>query len=224
MRLPPLRYVCVDQWVTDQARGRSVLHLGCAGEYLDYGPGRCFHGRIIEVARTVWGIEIDRERLAQVQRWFPEDDDGQVRYLCGDVTNLQQLGINGDFELILAGSIIEHLANPGEMLQGIRGLCGPHSTVIIVTPHAFGLSQFLRVALRRTELVGPRHTCWFSIQTLTELCARSGLRPSQWLTGYGWQPPTLKWALQKGIGVPFFRMFPHLGGSLIGVFHLATGQ
>jgi 2-polyprenyl-3-methyl-5-hydroxy-6-metoxy-1,4-benzoquinol methylase len=224
MKLPPLKYVCVDDWVTEQARNRSVLHLGCAGEYLARGPGACLHGWIVGVARCVWGVEIDPHRLEQVRRWFPEDHDGRVRYICGDVTKLQELQIDRDFEVILAGSIIEHIANAGELLQGMRDLCDPDSRVIIVTPNAFGLHQFLNVAMRKTEVVNLQHTCWFSIQTLTELCARYGLRPSQWLTGYGWQPPNLKWALQKGIGVPFFRMFPHLGGSLIGVFRLAPGQ
>jgi hypothetical protein len=156
-----------------------------------------------------------------VQRWFPEDHDGCVRYLCGDVTRLQDLPINRSFEVILAGSIIEHLANPGEMLDGIARLCGVDTTVIITTPNVFGLLQFLHVALRRAELVNPQHTCWFSIQTLTELCARYGLKPSLWFTGYGWRPPSLKWSLQEGFGVPFFKLLPQLGGSLIGVFHLA---
>jgi len=31
MKLPPLKYVCVDDWVTDQARDRSVLHLAALG-------------------------------------------------------------------------------------------------------------------------------------------------------------------------------------------------
>jgi SAM-dependent methyltransferase len=221
MTFPALEYVGVDDWIVDQARGKSVLHLGCAGDYLAHGADVCLHGRIVGVARCVWGVEIDPHRLAQVRRWFPEDDEGRVRYICGDVTKLQELQIDRSFEVILAGSIIEHVANPGEMLQGMRDLCDRDSRVIIVTPNAFGLLQFLRVALRKTEQVHPQHTCWFSIQTLTELCARYGLKPSLWRTGYGWRPPSLKGSLQKRFGVPFFKLLPQLGGSLIGVFHLA---
>ena len=220
MKLPKLRYVCVDDWVTQQARGRSVLHLGCAGDYLEYGPARCLHGRIVGVAHCTWGVEIDPERLAKVRQWFPGDSEGRVRYLCGDVTRLQDLSINQSFEVILVGAIIEHLPNPGDMLEGIANLCGPDTRVIITTPHVFGFLQFVRVALRRVEAVNPRHTCWFSIQTLTELCSRYRLEPTAWLTGYGWQPPSLRWSFQKMLGVPFFRFFPHVGGSLVGEFRL----
>ena len=220
MKLPPLKYVCVDDWVAGQARDRSVLHLGCAGEYLAQSPGACLHGRIVKAARCVWGVEIDAARLSQVQRWFPEDHDGRVRYLVGDVTRLQDLSINQSFDVILAGSIIEHLANPGDMLDGIARLCGADTTVIITTPNVFGLLQFLHVALRRGERVNPQHSCWFSIQTLTELCSRYRLERMAWLTGYGWQPPSLRWSFQKMLGVPFFRFFPHVGGSLVGEFCL----
>ena len=174
----------------------------------------------MKAARCVWGVEIDAARLSQVQRWFPEDHDGRVRYLVGDVTRLQDLSINQSFDVILAGSIIEHLANPGDMLDGIARLCGADTTVIITTPNVFGLLQFLHVALRRGERVNPQHTCWFSIQTLTELCSRYRLERMAWLTGYGWQPPSLRWSFQKMLGVPFFRFFPHVGGSLVGEFRL----
>jgi hypothetical protein len=106
------------------------------------------------------------------------------------------------------------------MLDGIARLCGVDTTVIITTPNVFGLLQFLHVALRRAELVSPQHTCWFSIQTLTELCSRHRLEPTAWLTGYGWRPPSLKWSFQKMLGVPFFWFFPHVGGSLVGEFRL----
>jgi hypothetical protein len=220
MKFAPLNYVCVDDWVTDQARNRSVLHLGCAGEYLAQGPNACLHGRIVEVAQCVLGVEIDASRLSQVQRWFPEGRDGRVRYLVGDVTRLRDLSIDRRFEVILAGSIIEHLANPGDMLDGIATLCRVDTTVIITTPNVFGLLQFLHVVLCRSERVNPQHTSWFSIQSLTELCSRYRLEPTAWLTGYGWRPPSLKWSLQKILGVPFFRFLPHVGGSLIGAFRL----
>jgi SAM-dependent methyltransferase len=133
------------------------------------------------------------------------------------VQNLSFLN-SQQFDVILAASIIEHLSNPGLMLKSFATLCNPNGRIIIVTPHVFGLLQFIRVAFYRREAVNPQHTCWFSISILTELCSRYGLTPIEWHTGFGWRPKSFKWSIQKSLGVPLFRLFPYIGGSLIGVF------
>jgi 2-polyprenyl-3-methyl-5-hydroxy-6-metoxy-1,4-benzoquinol methylase len=219
MRFPSLDYVPVEEWLLSQVKGRSVLHLGCAGDYLRFGQEACLHYQIAKASNELYGVELDQSALEAVKKWVPEDESGTVRYFNADVQRLDCLE-GKQFEIILAGSIIEHLSNPGLMLEKFTSLCKPEGKIIIVTPHVFGLLQFLRVAFYRREAVNTQHTCWFSISTLTELCSRYGLVPVEWHTGYGWRPHSLKWSIQKRIGVQFFRLFPHLGGSLIGVFKL----
>jgi 2-polyprenyl-3-methyl-5-hydroxy-6-metoxy-1,4-benzoquinol methylase len=218
MKFPRLDYVAVEEWLLSYVKGQTVLHLGCAGDLLQHGKDACLHYRLSKVCTTLCGIEIDKTAMETVKVWVPEDKDGRIRYFCGDVAELDKLGIRQKFRIIIAGSIIEHLSNPGLMLQHMRSFCQDDGKVIIVTPHVFGLMQFIRVALKADEAVNREHTCWFSIATLTELCSRHGLRPIEWYTGYGWQPPSLRWRIQRTLGVPFFRAFPRLGGSLIGVF------
>ncbi len=218
MKLPSLQYVYVEDWILEQTRDRSVLHLGCAGDFLSAGDTACLHVQISRRARDLWGVELDRNALQQVQQWLPEDPEGRFRYFQGDVEDLSDLPIHRTFDTVLVGSIIEHLSNPGRMLSGIRKHVAPDGRVLVVTPHVFGLLQFMRVAFRRTEAVHPQHTSWYSISTLTELCRRHGLEPMEWFTGYGYRRPSWKVSLKRTIGVPFFRLFPHLGGSLLGVF------
>lgn len=217
MKFPKLSYVSIEEWIVSMVEGRSVLHLGCAGDYLNFGPEACLHYRISKVTGELYGIEINENALKIVQKWVPEDAEGRIRYFQGDVQKLDILR-GKQFDVILAGSIIEHLSNPGEMLKFSRALCAPGGIIIIVTPHVFGILQFLRVAFYRKESVNPDHTCWFSISTLGELCSRYGLKPIEWYTGYGWRPKSIKWTIQKTLGVPLFKLFPHLGGSLVGVF------
>ena len=221
-RMKQLRYVSVDDWILAAASGRSVLHLGCAGEFLELGPTACLHYNLSKTAKVLWGVEINGEALAQVKNWVPEQP-GRFEYLEADVQRLEIERIGRKFEMILAGSIIEHLSNPGLMLQSFAKLLEADGRLVIVTPHVYGLLSFQRVALRRHEAVNPEHTCWFSICTLSELCFRYGFIPVEYLTGYGWRPPSLKWTIQRAIGGAFFRRFPQVGGSLIGVFALDNG-
>lgn len=218
MKLPKLSYVSVEEWLLSYAHGQTVLHLGCAGDLLRYGKSACLHYRLSTVCTNLYGVELDKTALQVVKDWVPEDQDGRIRYYCGDVAELDKFAIQQKFTLILAGSIIEHLSNPGLMLQHMRSLCRDDGKVVIVTPHVFGLMQFVRVAMKADEAVNREHTCWFSIMTLTELCSRYGLKPIEWHTGYGWQSPSLRWRVQRALGVPLFRVVPRLGGSLIGVF------
>jgi 2-polyprenyl-3-methyl-5-hydroxy-6-metoxy-1,4-benzoquinol methylase len=217
MRWPELSYVSVDDFIIAKAAGRNVLHLGCAGDYLEYGRDAVLHCRLGEVAKSLTGIEIQLASLERVRSLLPEDTGGRIRYYQANVEDLDFLA-GKTFDLVLAASIIEHLSNPGNMLRHFRRLCSPGGAVIIVTPSPFGVLQFMRVAIRRNEAANPEHTAYFSPAVLSELCRRYGLEATGWRTGYGWRPDSLAWRVKYAVGVPFFKIFPQLGGSLIGMF------
>jgi SAM-dependent methyltransferase len=217
VHLPQLSYVCVEDWILAVTSGKSVLHLGCAGDRQHLGPALSLHVALAKQASVLWGVERDAKALSTMRDWVPEDGD-RIRYLEGDVQAIGRLHLPRRFEIVLAGSIIEHLECPGSMLSGLADTLEPDGRVIIVTPHAFGLLQYLRVAFTRREAVNPEHTCWYSIPTLSELCRRFGFEPVEWHTGHGWRPPSRSWAWQRWLGTLFFNRVPHLGGSLIGLF------
>ncbi len=196
-----------------------MLHLGCAGENLSRGAEACLHYRLSKICSELWGVEIDKAALEQVRSFTSAaNEDDRLRYLVGDVQRLDDIGIGRKFDVVLAGSVIEHLDNPGLMLQGAKSLCRAGGEVIIVTPNVFGLMQFLRVLLLRREAVNPQHTCWFSMQTLSELCHRYGLEPTQWHTGFSRRPASWSWSIKRSLGRAAFTLMPQVGGSLIGVF------
>lgn len=217
MKLPSFKYVYVEDFVLECLKGKSVLHLGCVGDFVSQGPSACLHKHIASVAKEVWGIDVDAEGLATVREWVPEDGN-RIRYLQGNVEDLGNVGIDRRFQVIFAGSIIGHLSNPGRMLSHFKRLMTEDAIVVLVTPHAYSLLNCLKVVLKRKEAVHAQHTCWFSVSALSELCSRYGLVAKQWYTGYGYRKPTLKVKAQRAIGVPVFKIFPHLGGSLIGIF------
>ena len=67
--------------------------------------------------------------------------------VAGDVEKLGELRLRGPFDVVVAGDIIEHLSNPGMMLDGVRALCTAESSLIITTPNAFGLPNYGRFLL-----------------------------------------------------------------------------
>jgi ubiquinone/menaquinone biosynthesis C-methylase UbiE len=222
MKLPKLSYVSSEEWIINKCKDKTVLHLGCAGDdTLKLGKEACLQYQLSKVAKQILGIEINKDSLEKILSFCPESDS--IRYIVGNVEHLGKLNIEEQkFDIILAGSIIEHLSNPGLMLSSIRPFCHSgekrETHLLIVTPHVWGLLQFLRVAFTRNESVNPEHTCWFSIPTLTELCSRYGFKSYEFKTGYGYRQKSINWAVKKFFGTLFFRFFPHLGGSLIATF------
>lgn len=88
MILPELDYVSAEEWVVNKVRGFSVLHLGCAGDYLKFGHDACLHYQICTVAKRLHGVELNSKALEKVKEWVPEDSSGKIKYYLGDVQDL----------------------------------------------------------------------------------------------------------------------------------------
>jgi 2-polyprenyl-3-methyl-5-hydroxy-6-metoxy-1,4-benzoquinol methylase len=217
LKLPALSYVFEQEWLVHRCATKSVLHLGCAGaSTVTGGRESSLHAKILDVAQSACGVELQADSIAAMARIMPESERNS--YIQGDVTDLEATGLEQQFDVIVAGSIIEHLSNPGLMIEGCARLLKQDGLLLISTPHTWGLLQFLRVALRRVEAIDPEHTCWYSIPTLSALTSRYGFQPVEWATGYGWRTRYRTNRLARSAGIAFFERFPHLGGSLLGAF------
>ena len=81
------------------------------------------------------------------------------------------------FDLILALNLIEHVANPGEVLATLRECLSTEGMLIVKTPNVASWDQRL---FRHRNWGGfhcPRHWVLFSKESFLGLAARSGLRP-----------------------------------------------
>jgi hypothetical protein len=76
-------------------------------------------------------------------------------------------------EVVIAGEVVEHLDAPGPFFQALRELVGPRGLLVVTTPNAYRLLNFLAPAAG-VELVHPDHTAWHSPHTLANLLARNG--------------------------------------------------
>lgn len=204
-------YVSKDEFLFAKVRGKRVLHLGCVGFAGLETATRIamaessLHFALSKVA-DVTGVDYSREAIDFFSTHGVFDN---VRF--GNAERLEELDLQETFDVIVAGDIIEHLSNPGLMLDGLRRFCRDDTAVIITTPHAFGLPNFVRHARGRFQ-EGSEHVMTFNAQTLEHLLQRHGYRIVHMHTCH--QKRAENRRLFK-VGRLFFRTWPRLGGTLL---------
>jgi SAM-dependent methyltransferase len=136
---------------------------------LDVGAGSgarrpdWMHARIASVAKEVVGVELD-PRLASLARSRGYD------VVVGDA---EDLNLNRDFDVVWAGEVIEHLSCAGAFLDGARAHLGAEGRLVLTTPNAFAISNFV-YRLGGRARVNSGHTCWYDEVTISQLLERHG--------------------------------------------------
>jgi SAM-dependent methyltransferase len=145
-----------------RATARATLdaierHAAARGRLLDYG---CWVGFLAsEAARRGWsatGVE--------PSRWAAERARARGVEVAEDPI--------GPFDAIAMGDVIEHLPDPGAVLDELRGLLSPSGVIWIATPDAG--SRVARLLGRRWWSVIPTHLHLFTRRSLTRLLERHG--------------------------------------------------
>jgi SAM-dependent methyltransferase len=209
-------YISRWHFIINRCAGKSVLHLGCVGitegtteQKLDaWKKEQVLHPHLREVCKDIVGIDYDETTVMALR------DLGYSELLIGDVTKLESIDIERQFDIILCGDLIEHLSNPGLMLKGIKRFMNNDSELLITTPNAFGLLHFIKwVAGCFKE--GNDHVLSFQIYTLSNLLRRHGFSINQVHTCYNRPPTRFSDFLKYIVGIPFFKIFPRFGGTLL---------
>jgi cyclopropane fatty-acyl-phospholipid synthase-like methyltransferase len=158
------------------ARGRRVLHLGCTNHpYTAHSlaDGSLLHLKLQEEAAELWGVDSDPEGLKALA------DLGVGHLVQGDLERIEQAELPNDFDVIIGGEIIEHLANPGLFLSGIRRWMNPETCLILTTVNAYcgmrAAIYWLRGQGGRNEPVHPDHVAYYSYSTIHRLLERHEL-------------------------------------------------
>jgi 2-polyprenyl-3-methyl-5-hydroxy-6-metoxy-1,4-benzoquinol methylase len=163
------------EFVLAKSKGKRVLHLGCVDDRLleqRMATGQLLHAQLAQVAAEVIGVDISEAGLQRLEEAVPG------RYLHANVEHLDELDDLGEFDIIVGSELIEHLANPGLFLRGLRRLLigsNSQATAIITTPNSYSWSHFLRLALMKKEWTHPDHQLMFSPYTLVQALRGAGL-------------------------------------------------
>lgn len=143
--------------------GGRVLHVGCVGA----PPGET-HRQLAAVADAIVGIDRNRTGVDRLRAdgWDARRDDAQRLSTVSD-----------DYDYVVAGEVIEHLACPGKLFDAAGGVLADDGRLLITTPNPWA-ACYVRRALTASPVGNEDHTCWFDRETLAALAHRQGYRGS----------------------------------------------
>jgi SAM-dependent methyltransferase len=155
----------------DFCAGRRVVHVGFVDERrveAKLEDGKWLHSRLAAVAESIVGLDLSAEGVAwaKAQGFEAHAVDAQ------SPDDIAALGLD-PADVVVAGEIIEHLDAPGPFLRAMRSLLKPDGLLVVTTPNAYRVLNFLAPA-SGSELIHPDHTAWHSPHTLRNLLARNG--------------------------------------------------
>jgi len=199
-------------------KGPGVLDVGCTGHSVDIGSPRWLHGRLREQFPSVVGIDLSAENIAALRRHG---------FANLHVQSAESFVLPDEFDTIVAGEIIEHLANPGLFLQQARKHLKPAGRLVLTTPHPFSLANIAYALTKYPKTCqNAEHACWFCPRTMTELVKRNGLRIEHFelIDDYSPDIPSLRYrafiALRRGLGF----LLPRLLAKNAMLFVLTPGD
>jgi 2-polyprenyl-3-methyl-5-hydroxy-6-metoxy-1,4-benzoquinol methylase len=159
--------VVKEAFIQEACRGKSVLDLGCIRHNADFASNdpNWLHKIIKAVAKRVVGVDYLPEEIKKLNAMGYD-------IIWGDVT--KPMAIQETFDVIVAGDLIEHLANFEGFFENCSLLLKPDGVLIITTPNPFFAGEFHYTAFKKMFLINPEHTCWIDPQALSQLAGRFG--------------------------------------------------
>jgi SAM-dependent methyltransferase len=219
----PLGYLGREDYIVERCRGKVVLHLGFLGEterplddrIASVSAPHSLHSRIAGVSSRVVGTDIADSAIRELQA------AGVGDIACVDVERMDEGTLPAElrFDVVVAGDIIEHLSNPGLMLENLKRILAPDGEIIFTTPNAFGLPNYLRFMMGRFR-EGTDHVQAHSYYTLCHLLRRHGYEVVESWTSYEERSENSlrRHAMSRmafRLGKRLFQWKPRLGGTLI---------
>jgi 2-polyprenyl-6-hydroxyphenyl methylase/3-demethylubiquinone-9 3-methyltransferase len=180
-----LKYVRdqIDQhWQVDECSrtplaGKTALDVGCGAGLLAEPLAR--------LGARVTGIDASPEVIA-VAREHAGEHGLEIDYRAGDVQELE-----GQFDLVTAMEVVEHVAEPAAFVAALAKRLAPGGLLIMSTPNATRMSKLLLITL--AEGIGqiPRGTHEFerfiAPDRLKAMLADAGLKCID-VEGMAWSP------------------------------------
>lgn len=177
---------------------RRILELGCAN-------GRLGDHYKLSHPEAEWiGVELDPEaaRIAA----------GRLdRVICANVEDLPTIEFETPFDMIVCGDVLEHLPQPAELLNHLRGIVTRDALLVCCVPnmaHASVVEQLLMgdLTYQSEGLLDATHLRFFTPSSITKLMLDAGLLPNI-VDGYFVNPtnPSSKNAMllaSEALGVP----------------------
>jgi 2-polyprenyl-3-methyl-5-hydroxy-6-metoxy-1,4-benzoquinol methylase len=187
-------------------KGPAILDVGCTSHHVELTSEYWMHGRIRKQFPQVVGIDFSEENVRELQ------DHGFSNL---SVQSAEDFELDGRFDTIVAGELIEHLSRPGAFLAKAKQHLAPGGRIVVSTPYPFSLLYSLYAVLKYPKTCqNLQHSCWLCPRTMTELAEREGLRVRHWelIEDYRYDDPSLSyrcfaWMMRIGAALHFPKRF-----------------
>ena len=138
VRLKYLRDQIDQHWQADECsrtplEGKTALDVGCGAGLLTEPLAR--------LGARVTGLDASAEVIA-VARDHARTMGFEIDYRVGEVRNLE-----GQFDLVTAMEVIEHVADPAEFVAALAKRLAPDGLLIMSTPNATGWSRLMLITV-----------------------------------------------------------------------------
>jgi 2-polyprenyl-3-methyl-5-hydroxy-6-metoxy-1,4-benzoquinol methylase len=153
------------EYLCNLVAGKEVLDIGCVNHSIKATRDAYWlHGRIRQTAKYTLGLDYDRQAVDKLA-----SQGFNVQY--ADATNFD---VGKQFDIVIAGEIIEHLVNHAGFFSCIRRHLKPDGVLVLTTPNALCLTYVIQNILYGHENENLDHTCIFSVTTLRTMLSKNG--------------------------------------------------
>jgi len=157
-------------YIVEMCIGKNVLDLGCYDEtaLIKENTGKYLFTEISKVAKLHFGVDNSAQLPTEGITYSPTE-----KIIKGDIYNLHQMDFNqAQFEVIVAGELIEHLPNTLDFFKHIKQQYAGKK-LICSTPNTTSFSN-IALAFFKRESCHVDHFQVYSYKTLNTLCRVAG--------------------------------------------------
>lgn len=141
----------------------TVLDVGAVQHDADNASNDDWlHKHLRDECEDVVGIDVVESEVDALQ-----DEGYDVRE-----ADAEAMDLDGRFDAIVAGELIEHLSNPGAFLDRARDHLTDGGQLILTTPNVWGACYLKRTLLPGEVHCNDEHTGWYDVRTLRQLLER----------------------------------------------------
>jgi len=152
------------EWILSFVTGKDVLDLGIIDHGLEYALGseKWLHNHIRTHAASVIGVDILANEVTALRKLGYDVE-------CADV---QTMRLDRKFDVVVCGDLIEHVTNPGSLIETIEYHLKDDGVGLVTTPNPFAVGRFFQILTQRWIDINYEHTAWFCPQTMFQLVER----------------------------------------------------
>lgn len=142
----------------------KILDIGCVQHSAKKASNEDWvHGELYDIGDEVVGLDYQKKEIKELR-----SQGYNVIY-----GNAEELDLNEQFDVVVAGELIEHLSNVGNFLNGVHEHLRSDGILIMSTPNPWAFHRF-KQALFGDVYCNEEHTCWFDERTLQQVLNRHG--------------------------------------------------